>query len=177
MRICQLVERMPLGIELAAAWVRVLSCREIAHEIERGAGLLSTSTRDAPARHRSMEAVFDHSWQLLTQEERQVLRRLSIFRGGFQRESAETVAGSGLPLLSALAAKSLLRRASSGRYHLHELIRQYAVARLHELSGGIPRRITQLADLSLVAGAGEQLAEIDADVVEAVYHELGVVRV
>jgi general secretion pathway protein A len=52
-----------------------------------------------------------------------------------------------------------------------------AVARLHELSRGIPRRITQLADLSLVAGAGEQLAEIDADVVESVYHELGVVRV
>ena len=52
-----------------------------------------------------------------------------------------------------------------------------AVARLHELSHGIPRRITQLADLSLVAGAGERLAEIDADVVEAVYHELGVVRV
>ena len=68
-RICQLVDGMPLGIELAAAWVRTLSCNEIAREIERGLDFLSVSARDLPARHRSMRADFDPSWQLLSEEE------------------------------------------------------------------------------------------------------------
>jgi predicted ATPase len=131
-RICRLVEGMPLGIELAAAWVQVLSCREIAQEIERGLGFFSTSARNVPERHRSMRAVFDHSWALLAEKERQVLRRLSVFRGGFRREAAEIVAGADLPLLAALAAKSLLRCASTGRYDLHELVRQYAAGHLRE---------------------------------------------
>jgi predicted ATPase len=130
-RICRLVEGMPLGIELAAAWAQVLSCREIAQEIERGLEFLSTSARDVPERHRSMRAVFDHSWALLSDRERQVLRRLSVFRGGFRRAAAETVAGADLPLLAALAAKSLLRCTSTGRYDLHELVRQYAADHLH----------------------------------------------
>ena len=62
-RICQLVDGNPLGIELAAAWVRTLTCDEIAREIVRGLDFLSVSTRDLPARHRSMRAVFDHSWR------------------------------------------------------------------------------------------------------------------
>jgi predicted ATPase len=68
LRICQLVDGMPLAIELAAAWVRALSCDEIAREIEHGMDFLSISARDIPARHRSMRAVFDHSWKLLTEE-------------------------------------------------------------------------------------------------------------
>ncbi len=131
-RICQLVDGMPLAIELAAAWVRTLTCDEIAREIERGLGFLSLSARDLPARHRSMQAVFDHSWKLLTQEEQQVLSRLSLFCGGFHREAAEVVAGAMLSTLSALVTKSLIRRSSMGRYDLHELIRQYAVERLSE---------------------------------------------
>ncbi len=129
-RICQLVEGMPLGIELAAAWVRVLSCREIAQEIERNLDFLSASARDVPERHRSIRAVFDQSWHLLSAEGQQVLRRLSVFRGGFGREAAERVAGATLTLLSAMVAKSLVRRSSVGRYDLHELIRQYARERL-----------------------------------------------
>src|SRR5512143_3944869 len=82
-RICRLLEGLPLGIELAAAWVRTLSCDEIAGEIERGLDFLSVSARDLPARHRSMHAVFDHSWELLSEEEQGVLCRLSVFRGGF----------------------------------------------------------------------------------------------
>jgi hypothetical protein len=60
-RICQLVNGMPLGIELAAAWTRTLTCHEIVQEIERGLDFLSVSTRDLPARHRSMRAVFVYS--------------------------------------------------------------------------------------------------------------------
>jgi predicted ATPase len=130
LRICQLVNGMPLGIELAAAWVRTLSCSEIVREIENGLDFLSLSSRDLPARHRSMRAVFDHSWKLLTQEEQAVLLRLSAFRGGFKREAAEQVAETTLPVLSALVMKSLIRRSGAGRYDLHELIRQFAAEEL-----------------------------------------------
>lgn len=125
-QICRLVEGMPLGIELAAAWVHLLSCQEIAQEIERTIDFLATNRRDVPPRHRSLRAAFDHSWQLLTEEEQQVLRHLAVFQGGFTREAAEQVAAATLPLLAALAAKSLLHRGETGRYELHELVRQYA---------------------------------------------------
>jgi predicted ATPase/DNA-binding XRE family transcriptional regulator len=129
-RICQLVNGNPLGIELAAAWVRTLSCEEIAQEIELGLGFLAVPVRGMPTRHRSMRAVFDHSWKLLTEEEQRVLLRLSAFRGGFRREAAEYVAGATISILSALMTKSLIRRESAGRYDLHELIRQFAAEQL-----------------------------------------------
>ena len=130
LHICRLVDGMPLAIELAAAWVRTLTCDEIAKEIERGLDFLRVSTRDLPPRHRSMRAVFDHSWKLLTEEEQQVLVRLSVFRGGFTRQAADQVAQATLPTLSALVTKSLIRRSGAGRYDLHELVRQYATDRL-----------------------------------------------
>ncbi len=89
-RICQLVEGLPLGLELAATWVNTLSCREIAEEIERGLDFLETSKRDTPERHRSIRVVFDHSWNLLSDKERHVMQRLSVFRGGFTREGSRT---------------------------------------------------------------------------------------
>jgi predicted ATPase/transcriptional regulator with XRE-family HTH domain len=131
-RICQRLEGMPLGIELAAAWTRTLSCGEILQQMESGLDFLAVSARDLPARHRSMRAVFDHSWSLLSEDERRVLRRLTVFQGGFRREAAERVAGATLALLSALIAKSLLRRAEAGRYDLHEVIRQYASSHLDD---------------------------------------------
>lgn len=132
-RICQLVEGMPLGIELAATWVRMLSCQEIAREIEKSLDFLTSHLRDLPDRHRSLRAVFEHSWDLLTREERQVLRRLSLFRGGFRREAAEQVAAATLPLLSSLADKSFLIRKPSGRYEMLEVIRQYAQEKLAQV--------------------------------------------
>jgi predicted ATPase len=129
-RICKLVDGMPLGIELAAAWVRTLSCEEIAREIESGLDFLSVSAKDLPARHRSMRAVFDHSWKLLSEEEQNVLLGLSVFQGGFSREAAQQIAEADLPTLSALVTKSLIRRNGAGRYDLHELVRQYAFEQL-----------------------------------------------
>lgn len=128
--ICRLVDGMPLGIELAAAWVRALSPEEIAAEIARGLDFLSLSSRDVAPRHRSMRAVIDHSWALLTEEERRVLGSMAIFRGGCTREAATTVAGASLPVLAGLLDKSLVRRGESGRYELHELVRQYAAEKL-----------------------------------------------
>ena len=66
-RICQLVEGMPLALELAAGWMTTLTCAEIVYEVERNLDFLTSETRDLPERHRSMQAVFEHSWQLLTQ--------------------------------------------------------------------------------------------------------------
>jgi len=134
LRICQLVEGLPLGIELAAAWVLSLSCQEIAAEIERNLSFLTTSTRDVPERQRSISAVFDHFWKLLSVEEQRVLRQLSVFQGGFGREAAEQVVGASLTLLSTLVSKSLLRRTDprTSRYDMHELVRQYALSHLQK---------------------------------------------
>jgi predicted ATPase/transcriptional regulator with XRE-family HTH domain len=135
-RICRLVAGVPLAIELAATWVRVLACAEIAAEIERSVAsdpnleFLATSRRDVPERHRSMRAVIDHSWKLLSAGEQRALAQLAVFRGGFTREAAEHVAGTSLAQLLALVDKSLVQRAATARYDLHELVRQYAAARL-----------------------------------------------
>ncbi len=131
-RICQLVEGSPLGIELAATWVRMMPVEEIAREIERSVDFLTTTARDVPQRHRSVRAVFDHSWDLLSENERRVMMRLSVFRGGFTRQAAEYVAGATLLHLSALVQKSLLRHTEDrlSRYDFHELIRQYALGQL-----------------------------------------------
>ncbi len=128
-RICQLVEGMPLAIELAAAWVRVSSCEQIADSLAQNFDLLATTLRDVPARHRSMRAAFDHSWRLLAEQERQVLCRLSVFRGGFCSDAARVV-GANESQLAALIDRSLLRRQHSGRYDLHELLRQFAAEHL-----------------------------------------------
>jgi predicted ATPase/transcriptional regulator with XRE-family HTH domain len=129
--ICKLVGGLPLAIELAASWVRLLSCREIAQELERGLDLLESKKVDVPLRHRSIKTVFDHSWTLLTEQERTLLIKLSIFQGGFTREAASAVTGASLSALSSLVDKSLLRHGKNlDHYDLHELIRQYAFARL-----------------------------------------------
>ena len=129
-RICQLTEGNPLGLELTAAWVRVLSCQVIAEEIESNLDFLKGSAQDIPERHRSLRAALDHSWKLLSADEKAVFRRLSVFRGGFRREAAREVAGAGLEALTSLIDKSLLRRVGEERYDLHELIRQYAAIKL-----------------------------------------------
>jgi predicted ATPase/class 3 adenylate cyclase len=130
LRVCRFVSGMPLGIELAASWVSMLSCAEIADEIERNVDFLATSMRDVPERHRSLRAAFDQSWRLLSDEQRDAFAQLSVFRGGFDREAASAVAGADLRLLSELASKSLVRRSEFGRYELHELLRQYAAEKL-----------------------------------------------
>ena len=131
-QICQLLDGTPLAIELAAAWIDLLTCKEILEEIRTNMGFLTTSMRDVPERHRSLRATFDHSWNLLSDQERDVLSRLSVFRGGFDRNAAERVASATLPLLASLVSKSLVRRTQEGRYDLHEVIRQYASSQLDE---------------------------------------------
>jgi predicted ATPase/DNA-binding XRE family transcriptional regulator len=143
-RVLRFVDGLPLAIELAASWVRILSLHEIAHELERNMDLLETSMQDVPVRHRSMRAVFDHSWELLAAEERSGLMRLSVFSSGFTRQAAQTVAGASLYLLSSLVSKSLLRYNNQGdRYELHELIRLHVYAQLR-LQKNHPDLISEL---------------------------------
>jgi predicted ATPase/transcriptional regulator with XRE-family HTH domain len=133
-RICQLVDGLPLGIELAAAWVRTLSPAEIADEISHNLDFLTTKDRSGPSRPNSIQAALNHSWNLLSEEEQQVLARLAVFRGGCDLSAAKAVAGGRIPVLAALVDKSILHRApdSTGltRFELHELVRQYTLAKL-----------------------------------------------
>lgn len=134
-RICQLVDGTPLAIELAASWLKTLSPGEIVVEVERSYAFLETTLRDMPERHRSLRLVFENSWNLLDDEEQRFLTRLSVFRGGFNRDAATIVAADGdrnraLNLLSALVEKSLLKREATGRYELHQLLFQFAAEKL-----------------------------------------------
>jgi len=131
LQICRLVQGMPLGLELAAAWVELLSLAEIIAEIEKSVDFLAVDWRTVPDRQRSMRAVFTWSWQLLTAPEQQAFCQLALFRGGFTREAALQVAGASLASLAALVRKSLVRWVegagpTAGRYEIHELLRQFA---------------------------------------------------
>ena len=130
--VCQMVDHLPLAIELAAGWTPFMSCAQIAANIQGDIDFLAANVRNVPERHRSLRAVFDHSWQLLSPEEQDALMRLSVFRGGWAVDESAPVAGATLPVLRGLMEKSLVRRLGDGRYDLHELTRQYAAEKLRE---------------------------------------------
>ena len=131
--ICQLVHGMPLGILLAAAWLDMFTPVEIVQEIQSSLDFLETDRRDLPERHRSIRAVFDYSWQQLTKTEQNTFMQLSICQGGFTRQAAQKMTEASLRVLMALVNKSLLRRdPNSGRYEVHELLRQYAEEKLRQ---------------------------------------------
>jgi predicted ATPase/DNA-binding SARP family transcriptional activator/Tfp pilus assembly protein PilF len=129
-RICRLVEGIPLAIELAAAWTRSVPLDEICREIETSRRFLAGQQVDVPERHRSLWAAFEHSWALLSPAHRRLLARLSVFRGGFDRDAAAHVAEATLQDLAALIEKSLVRPMDGGRHELLEAMREFAAERL-----------------------------------------------
>ena len=136
--ICQRLDGMPLAIELAAARVNVLPLAEIAERLDDRFRLLTLGARTAEARHRTLRATIDWSHDLLSEPQRVLLRRLSVFRGGWTLQAAEAVCAGGLvrsadvlDLLTGLIGQSLVV-ASGGRFRLLETIRQYASDRLVE---------------------------------------------
>jgi predicted ATPase/transcriptional regulator with XRE-family HTH domain len=145
-RLCQLVEGMPLAIELAATWIATLTCDEIADEIAHDLDILGRSEWGAPPRHQSIRAVFEHTWRALPDDERRALLALAVFRGGWSRAAAEALVLEGegpeprkghaplRTLLAGLVDKSLVRRrdetAHTARYDMHELLRQFIVEKL-----------------------------------------------
>lgn len=167
-RICQLVEGMPLAIELAAAWVHTLAPQEIAPAIEGSLGLLRTELRDLPERQRSVRAVFENSWVRMEARERETLANLSVFSGGFSRRAGAEVAGASLPNLASLVRRSLIRRSETDRYEMHELVRQFSREKLEQM--GVDQGIHQkhaaffasyLAAMEPDLRGGGQLAALD----------------
>jgi len=146
-RICRLAEGMPLALKLAAAHIDTLSPREIAEHIQKALDILSVEYSDLPERQRSIQAVFEASWQLLSPEEQRVFAALSIFRNGFMLEAAEQVAHVTWYGLKGLARKSLIQfnevdwslfhisqdeTPAVQRYHMHALLQRFAADKLQE---------------------------------------------
>src|SRR5262245_36675660 len=114
----------------AATWVRVMLCAEIAQQLAQNFEMLTTSLRNMVERHRSIRALFDQSWRLLSGVEQTALMRLSVFRGGWTLDETRPVTEASVEIVLALVDKSLLRNNGSGRYDLHELVRHYAAEQL-----------------------------------------------
>lgn len=167
-QICRLVQGMPLALELAAAWVKALPCAQIVREIERNVDFLTTTFADVDPRHRSLRAVFDTSWQMLKPHERQVLQRLSVFRGGFGLAAAEQVADASPQLLSQLIDKSLLYHQAEGKYEMHELLRHYVTDQFDRLPRNelSTRSGKLLAWSKLIQGEFEEAAIVARDIIE-----------
>ncbi|MFF9013873.1 BTAD domain-containing putative transcriptional regulator [Streptomyces sp. NPDC014870] len=139
--ICRRLDGLPLAIELAAARLRVLSPRQLADRLDDRFRLLTSGARTVLPRQQTLRAVVDWSWDLLTEPERAVLRRLSVFSGGCDLEAAEAVCppGDTLDLLGSLVDKSLVVAAPCDdghgggmRYRLLETVAEYAGERLEE---------------------------------------------
>ena len=140
-RICSLVDGMPLAISLASSWARTLPCEEIARELQNNLDLLSTPGQLLENQTTSMRAAFDQSWNRLTAEEQRLFWQVAVFKGGFDRQSAEAVCGATLGLLASLVDKSFLLGSPEGRYNLHDLLHQYGLEKLS--AAGETERVSQ----------------------------------
>ncbi|MFY7858020.1 MAG: ATP-binding protein, partial [Rubrivivax sp.] len=120
------VEGMPLALELAASWTRVLDVGQIVQRLQQGEDLLRPAGPEPAPRQRGVQAVLASSWALLSPAEQGPLAALSVFRGSFALEAAEAVAAAPLGVLLRLVNLSLVRRQDDGRFDLHELVRQFA---------------------------------------------------
>ncbi|HVM33468.1 MAG TPA: tetratricopeptide repeat protein [bacterium] len=131
-RVCQILEGMPLGIELASTWIKTLPLSEIAEKIQSNRETVALVMPHLPSRHQSLRAVFEYSWVLLSEEQKQVLRTASVFRGGFSLDAALHIAGAGPAALKQLEDKFLVRHRPHERFELHELLKYYAKEKLFD---------------------------------------------
>jgi tetratricopeptide (TPR) repeat protein len=177
-RICRLTEGMPLGIELAAGWVDVLSLEQIAAEIQQGIDILETELRDVPERQRSIRATFEHTWSRLTDDERASFSRLSVFHGGFTLPAAQAIAGANARQLRGLTQKALIQTENRERFAIHELLRQFAAGKLAE-TGELPtiqaKHAAFFADF-MQARQGELFTHQQFDALERIGADLENVR-
>ncbi|MFE5506432.1 BTAD domain-containing putative transcriptional regulator [Amycolatopsis japonica] len=165
-RVCRILDGMPLAIELAAARLRTMSVEQLANRLDDRFRLLTGGSRTALPRHRTLRAMVDWSWELLSDAERTVLCRLSVFSGGASLEAAERVCVSEaveeyevLELLTALTEKSLLVSAGdeAPRYRMLGTIKEYAAQRLAEADGTLLARHAHLAYFTDLAEAAEPM--------------------
>ncbi|WP_433529396.1 BTAD domain-containing putative transcriptional regulator [Micromonospora sp. CA-263727] len=134
--ICRRLDGLPLAIELAAARLRTLSPGQVAAALDDRFRLLTGGSRTALPRHRTLRAVVDWSWALLTDAERRLAERLAVFPSSITAESAVAVGGGdAAPVLDVLVDKSLLQVVGDGRFRMLETIREYGLERLAETGG------------------------------------------
>lgn len=131
-QICRILEGMPLGLELAASMASV-SLPVLAEQFTDNLAALHAERPELPERHRSVAAVVAAFWARLSGGERAMLRRLSVFRAGFDQPAAQMIAQASPFFLDALAASGYVRRNPDGRYTIHELLRQYAEIELRRV--------------------------------------------
>ncbi|WP_280488036.1 ATP-binding protein, partial [Nocardia cyriacigeorgica] len=163
-RICRALDGIPLAIELAAARLRTMSLDQLAHRLDDRFRLLTGGSRTAIRQHRTLRAVVDWSWELLSDAERLVLARLAVFAGGASLEAAEQVCADGstveqwqvLELLTSLTEKSLLITTDDGlRFRMLETIKQYAADRLAESGDAEAARRAHLTYFTGLAATAE----------------------
>jgi predicted ATPase/DNA-binding SARP family transcriptional activator len=163
-RVCRALDGMPLAIELAAARLRTMTVDQLAGRLDDRFRLLTGGSRTALPRHKTLRAVVDWSWELLSDAERMVLRRLSVFSGGASLEAAEQVCAGDeveteevLELLTALTEKSLLIADDEGppRYRMSGTIKEYAAQRLIEAGESELARQAHLACFTELAATAE----------------------
>ncbi len=174
LRILAILDGLPLGIELAAPLVRVLSCSEIANELERGLDLLKTESTARPMRHRSIRAVFGPAWAALAEGERQTLCGLTLFCGDVRIQTARSALGVATRDLLRLISSSLVAKVGSDELHVHPLLVRFAREKLEdqpELMDELSRKFVEHYTLNLeqhtkaLKGTGQRsaLVAIDAE--------------
>ncbi len=184
-QICGIMEGLPLGIQLAAASVRTFTCQQIVAAIQRNLDFLSSTMRNLPLRHRSLRAIFEHSWLLLSAAEKDAFQRLAIFKGTFTAAAAAEVAQVSIPVLRNLIDKSLVHMPAGEetptlhvdelRYWMHPVLHQYAAEKLAaspDANGEVADRharyycqlVADQASLLPTAQAAQALALIDLEI-------------
>jgi predicted ATPase/DNA-binding SARP family transcriptional activator len=154
-RICRALDGMPLAIELAAARLRTMSPAQLAGRLDDRFRLLTSGARTALPRHQTLRAMVDWSWELLSEDERALLRRLALFSGGATAEAAERVCGADQALLDSLTDKSLLVTTGDGRYRMLETIKAYGLERLDEAGEREKIRVAHAAYFAELAETAE----------------------
>ncbi len=172
-RICRLVGGLPLGLELAAAWVRMLSCADIAAGIEADLDFLEAHTHDRPTRHHNLRVIFDHSWALLSPKEQKTLQQLAVFHAPFSQKAATAVTQCAPHhLLALMDASFLTTHADHDRLDMHPLLKQFTAEKLAaspELAHAAQRRHSKFYTDFLrqreaqLRGAGSTIAEADIE--------------
>jgi predicted ATPase len=130
--ICRLLHGLPLGLLLASSWVESYSLDEIAEQIEHNLNFLEVDWSDMPLRQRSLQATFNYSWNLLSEEEQRFFIALAVFNGSFSMEAIKRIAGESTRLLQSLVDKCLVSYSTTGRYQIHDLVHKFATQYLEQ---------------------------------------------
>lgn len=155
--ICSRLRGHPLGISLAAAMLDKLSAKDLAANLEQNFELLEHGT----GRHRSLKAIFDQSYSLLTPQQQHLLVALGVFEGGFEQGAATAIAGASSQILDALLDRSLLELSIDGRYNQHPVLHSFCREKLGGLDDKITKRyehyfLEQLKTLRIMLRGTEQ---------------------